>query len=205
MLNEWLPVFSPSRRLTKMRPLLTLGLLSILLMPARGICGAAFDTPSDTAHNFKIMAYNIHGAGPVSRGDEGWKLLREYRHSRRLPVIYAAEFAKLHLDAITLEEAESNQFVAELAKKLGWNYAYFSGGWQDPAHGWPEGIPTAIMTRHKILEQANCPLVNHATRPKDLFTRGYGRVVIDTGQEQLTLIVAHLLPSWTNTPRSPRT
>ena len=182
-----------------MHRLTALALLGITLTASRGFCGSASDTPSDTPPSFKIMAYNIHGAGPVSRGDDGKKLLRDYRNNRRMPEIFAAEFAKLHLDAITLEEAESKQFVAELARKLGWNYAYFPGGWQDPDHGWPEGIPTAILTPHKIIEQTNCPLVTHETRPKDLFTRGYGRAVIDTGHEKLTLIVAHLLPSWTNT------
>ena len=89
-----------------MHRLTTLALISITLIASRGFCGTAADAPSDNPRNFKIMAYNIHGAGPVSRGDDGKKLLRDYRNNRRMPEIYAAEFAKLHLDAITLEEAD---------------------------------------------------------------------------------------------------
>ncbi|MCG8511865.1 MAG: endonuclease/exonuclease/phosphatase family protein [Rhodospirillales bacterium] len=160
---------------------------------------AADAEPGRSARAFRAMTYNIHGGGPVTRGDEGGAMLNAYRDGRKMPDVLATELAKLEMDVIALQEMPSTAFTKTLAEKLGWNYAFFPGGALNIGRGWPEGIAAAIITPHKIVEKQNCPLVSYEKRPEKLFTRGFGKAVIDTGDERIVVFVAHLLPSWENT------
>jgi len=73
--------------------------------------------------------------------------------------------------------------VRAIATAMGQQSTYFPGG-----------FPGAVITRHPIVESQNCPLIQ-GTRPPDLFTRHWGRAVLEVGGRRLTLYSAHLHPS----------
>jgi endonuclease/exonuclease/phosphatase family metal-dependent hydrolase len=83
-------------------------------------------------------------------------------------------------DIITTSESRDEQTVVEMAEELGFHYAFFPS---------PGQWPGAILTRYSILEAVNCPI--SGDRPEDLFTRHWGRAVLDTPQGPLTIHSIH--------------
>ena len=144
-----------------------------------------------------VLTYNIHGGGPIAPSDAAQAALREWRAGRSMPALLAAELRLLDADVIALQEVPNRAFAAELAEQLGMHHAFFPGGWR--GRGWPDGIAAAVLSRSPILAAESCPLALHDERPKDLFTRGYGKVVLGAAGGTLAIYVAHLLPAWKNT------
>jgi endonuclease/exonuclease/phosphatase family metal-dependent hydrolase len=148
----------------------------------------------------RIITYNIHSAGPVTPTAES----KAAFNADRKKAGHAANLLALHLskyspDVIGLQEAGNEKLVKQLAEKLGMQYAFFPGGWQDAKRGWPVGIAGAILTKAPMIKKENRPLAEGKQRPKDLFTRGFGRVAIKVNGQRLWIYNAHLLPSWKNT------
>lgn len=145
----------------------------------------------------RVITYNIHGFHPLARTDPGratvGRVVRAGQVTRRL----AMELSLHAPDIISLQEAASEKRVAELARLLGMDYAYFPGGWK--GKGWPEGISGALLTTLRIVESQNCPLYADGERPKDIYSRHCGRALLEFGDEKLAVFSAHLLPSWKNT------
>ena len=83
-------------------------------------------------------------------------------------------------DIITTSESRNEQTVAEMAEELEFHYAFFPS---------PGQWPGAILTRYPILEAVNCPIPGD--RPEDLFTRHWGRAVLDTPRGRLTIHSIH--------------
>ena len=92
-------------------------------------------------------------------------------------------------DVICLEEVPSEATAARLAKRLGMHYAHFKGGWK--SKGWPEGISGAVLSRYPILDAKAHPSLNWTERPEKLFTRFWGRVVLDTPVGKLAVHGMH--------------
>lgn len=94
---------------------------------------------------------------------------------------FALELGLYDPDIITLQEAPSPEEVATIAKAMGRNHVWFPGG-------------GAVITRFQIVEAENCPLVG-GPKPDGLFTRHWGRALLETGGQRLALYSAHLHPS----------
>ncbi len=93
---------------------------------------------------------------------------------------------------VTFSESPSEEVVADIAARMGMNFAWFPGGWPGD-EDWPGGFPGTIMTRFPIVEKENCPLVA-GDRPEELFTRHWCRALIKTDDEELAIFSAHLHP-----------
>lgn len=145
----------------------------------------------------RVVTYNIHGFYPLARTDEGKAVVRRVVSASQVTRRLALELALHKPDIISLQEAASEKRVAELARHLGMNYAYFPGGWK--GKGWPEGISGAVLTRFEIVESRDCPVYPKEERPKDIYSRHCGRVLLRVGDEEVVVFSAHLLPSWANT------
>jgi len=102
----------------------------------------------------------------------------------------ARALAPYDLDVLCLQEASREAWIADLAEKMGMAYAYFPGGWRN--EGWPEGISGAVLSRYPILDATPHPSIHWSERPEDLFTRFWGRAVLDTPDGPLAVHAAHL-------------
>jgi endonuclease/exonuclease/phosphatase family metal-dependent hydrolase len=149
----------------------------------------------------RVVTYNIHGGAAIAPVAAAEAALRTQRGGRPITTFLAEELASLAPDVIALQEAHSEEFVRALAVALDMHASFFPGGSRDPSGGRKDGIPAAILTRHPIIESVPCPLGIAKDRPKGLFTRGYGKIVIDAHGESIAVFVAHLLPSWKDTTR----
>ena len=152
---------------------------------------------ADAAEPLRVITYNIHGGGPVTPTDASKAALREARRQHDIVTMLAEELSLHEPDVVALQEAHSAKFVKQLAEAMEMHFAHFPGGWKNK--GWPEGIGGAILSRHPIVESQDCPLAGGGERPEGLFTRCFGRVLIDSGDEKIAIYAAHLLPAWKNT------
>ena len=141
---------------------------------------AASPSQSEPRPGLRTITYNVLVFHGFKKTDDNKHVLAQARSqmARRI----ALELALHQPDIVTFQESPSEKKVAEVATLLDMNYAYFRGG-----------FPGTIMTRHEILESTNCPLVE-GTRPKDLFTRHWGRAVIQREEGELVVFTAHLHP-----------
>jgi endonuclease/exonuclease/phosphatase family metal-dependent hydrolase len=154
------------------------GLLGSTLLHSR--LGAA-DTPGATGSGLRTITYNILAAKGYPETETNRELLRRARPQmvQRL----AHELALYDPDVITFQESPAEEVVAAIARALGYRHTYFPGG-----------FPGAVLTRFKIVESRNCPLVE-GERPPDLFTRHWGRAVLEQNGRRLMVYSAHLHPS----------
>lgn len=103
----------------------------------------------------------------------------------QMPKLMAEELAKYSPDIINFSESPDKSLVRTVAELLKMNYAFFpSGG------NWPG----AVLTRFEIVGYENVPLIDKP-RPEDLFTRHWGRVVIELpDKEHISVHSVHLYP-----------
>lgn len=130
---------------------------------------------------FRVIAYNVYAC-------KGWpenrplakKAVEKGQMAKRL----AMELALYEPDIINFSESPTESIAKEVAKHLGMNHVRFpSGG------NWPG----TLLSKHEITSSENVPLGYE--RPKDLFTRHWGRgaVKLPNG-ESLIVHSAHLYP-----------
>jgi endonuclease/exonuclease/phosphatase family metal-dependent hydrolase len=136
--------------------------------------------PARARKGLRTITYNVLAFRGFKRTEDNQAVLDQARSqmARRM----ALELALHRPDLVTFQESPSEKLVQEVAELLGMNHAYFPGGY-----------PGTVMTRHKILESTNCPLVE-GTRPKDLFTRHWGRALIQREEGELVVYTVHLHP-----------
>ncbi len=155
------------------------------LVPSRGkaLAQAGLQTQPTvvTGRTWRTISYNVLAFKGYPETDGNRARLPVYRRQyiRRL----ALELELYRPDIITLQESPTETAVAELAKELGFQYTYFPGG-----------FPGTLLTPHSILASENCPIPD-GTRPTDLFTRHWGKAVVDFHGTALTIYSAHLHPS----------
>lgn len=129
----------------------------------------------------RVIAYNVYVC-------KGWpddrplakEAVRKGQMARRL----AMELALYEPDIINFSESPSEEMAKEVAELLGMNHVRFpSGG------NWPG----TLLSRFEIADAENVPL--GYDRPKDLFTRHWGRgtITLPNG-ESLIVHSAHLYP-----------
>jgi endonuclease/exonuclease/phosphatase family metal-dependent hydrolase len=104
--------------------------------------------------------------------------------TEKTPELTARALAAYKPDLINFSEAPDEPIVRRIADRLGMRYAFFPSG---------EFWPGAILTRFEIIEHRNCP-ITEGTRPKQLFTRHWGRATLKTPFGEVAVHTAHLYP-----------
>lgn len=128
----------------------------------------------------RTICYNIYMCRGWPQQEEASKEVREIV----TPDLYAQALSKYNPDVITFCEVPSDSLVQAIAELLGMQVVLFDS---------PEKAYGALLTRFEVLESKNCPL-RCGERPENLFTRYWGRAVLDTGKEELIVQTAHLFP-----------
>jgi endonuclease/exonuclease/phosphatase family metal-dependent hydrolase len=153
-------------------------------LAAAGVSAAAIPVMGDDKQprQLRVIAYNIYVA-------KGWpdtrplakKAVQLKQMARRL----ANELALYDPDIINFSESPSEAIAKEIAEYLGMNHARFpSGG------SWPG----TLLSKFKITDSQNVPLGYE--RPKELFTRHWGRGTVELpGGDTLIVHSAHLHPA----------
>lgn len=159
-----------------------LHLSSATLTAALGRAWAADPTVTPTSiPSWRSITYNILAAKGYPETDANRHRLRSTRP--QLADRLALELDLYNPDIVTFQESPPEPVVAAIAKAMGRHYTFFPGG-----------FPGAVITRWEILESQNCPLLE-GPRPEDLFTRHWGRAVLQANGQRLTVYSAHLHPS----------
>ena len=129
----------------------------------------------------RAICYNIYMCRGWPQQEEASKEVRNIV----TPDLYAEALGKYNPDVITFSEVPSDSIVQAIAEPLGMQVVLFDS---------PEKAYGALLTRFEVLESKNCPLCC-GERPEELFTRYWGRAVLDTGEEELVVHSAHLFPN----------
>ena len=129
----------------------------------------------------RVIAYNVYAC-------KGWpadrRLAKKAVEREQMAKRLAMELALYEPDLINFSESPSEAVAKEVAKHLGMNHVRFpSGG------NWPG----TLLSRFEIIDSQNVPL--GSTRPKDLFTRHWGRGTLQLPNgDSLVVHSAHLFP-----------
>lgn len=151
---------------------------------AAGISAAGTTTfaADEKSKPLRVIAYNIFKCtGWPNNRPRAKQAVAKGQMAKRL----AMELALYDPDIINFSESPSEKLTKEVAKLLGMNHVRFpSGG------NWPG----TLLSRFEITESQNAPLVGQ--RPKDLFTRHWGRATIKLPSgDPLIVHSAHLYPT----------
>ena len=167
-------------------------------IPRRQFCGtlgatfAAANASLFAANNepeqLRVIAYNIYKC-------TGWPsdrpLARQAVAKAQMAKRLAMELALYEPDIVNFSESPAEELTQEVAKLLGMNYVRF------PSRG---NWPGALLSNVKITESQNAPMKGE--RPKELFTRHWGRATIRLpGGDPLIVHSAHLHPTADPTTR----
>lgn len=129
----------------------------------------------------RVIAYNIYALN-------GWpherNLAKQAVAKGQMAKRLAMELAMHDPDIINFSESPKEELTKEVAELLGMNHVRFpSGG------NWPG----TLLSKFEILESQNAPV--KGGRPKDLFTRHWGRAAVKLpGDDPLIVHSAHLYP-----------
>lgn len=171
---------NPSEITSNRRELLKRAAVGSLAMAATGTRGLAAAEPE--LRQMRVIAYNVYNC-------TGWPkdraLAKQATAAGQMPDRFAMELALYQPDIINFSESPDEVVVKQIAERLGMNYVRFpSGG------NWPG----TLLSRYEITSPKNVPLVS-GERPKDLFTRHWGRATINIpGAGPLIVHSAHLHP-----------
>lgn len=130
----------------------------------------------------RVVAYNIYNLkGWPSQSPLAQQAVARGQMAKRL----AMELALYNPDIINFSESPSEKLTKEVAKLLGMNHVRFpSGG------NWPG----TLLSKTKISDSQNVPM--NGERPKELFTRHWGRALVELpNDEPLIVHSAHLYPT----------
>lgn len=130
----------------------------------------------------RVIAYNVFACtGWPNNRQLAQKSVGKGQMAKRL----AMELALYDPDIINFSESPSEALVKEIAELLGMNYVRFPGGGK-----WPG----SLLSRFEIIDSKNVPL--ESERPKELFTRHWGRGTIKLPNgDPLIVHSAHLFPT----------
>lgn len=127
----------------------------------------------------RTICYNIYMC-------RGWPQEAFSRESTSIviPDLLAKSLENYKPDVITFSEVPTDSIMQVIAEHLGMQMIIFQS---------PEKCHGALLTRFEVLESRNCPLQS-GKRPENLFTRHWGRAVLQTGKEELIVHSVHLFP-----------
>ncbi len=130
----------------------------------------------------RVIAYNIYGLkGWPHQSDLAKQAVAEGQMVKRL----ASELAKYQPDIINFSESPGEDLTKEVAELLGMHHVRFpsAGNW-----------PGTLLSKFEIIESENVPLKDE--RPKELFTRHWGRALLQLpNEDELIVHSAHLFPT----------
>lgn len=139
-----------------------------------------FATGTQTAA-LRVISYNIYRLkGWPSDRTRAKQAVAKGQMAKRL----AMELALYEPDVINFSESPGEELTQEIAEILGMHHVRFpsAGSW-----------PGTLLSKFKILDSQNVPINDE--RPKELFTRHWGRATLDLpGDEKLIVHSAHLYP-----------
>lgn len=179
----------------------------LVLLVAATVLGSAAEKKGEpagaasqpaTPEPFRVITYNIHAFDPVAPQEQGKERIARIRTAGQLLPRYAMELSLHRPDVIALQEASPKAHVEALARELKMHVAFFPGGWKNK--GWPDGIAGAVLSRHRIIEAQDRPLLPaYEGKPGEAFSRHFGRVLLDVGGRRIAVCTVHLLPSYPKT------
>ncbi len=137
-------------------------------------------TAAPAAPALRTISYNVLACRGYN-GKEG-DAAAVARMASQIPARIALELELHEPDIVTFQESPREAVVADIAERMGMDYAYFPGG-----------FPGSVLSRFPIVETRNCPLAD-GERPPDLFTRHWGKAVLRMGDDDLVVYTAHLYP-----------
>jgi endonuclease/exonuclease/phosphatase family metal-dependent hydrolase len=137
------------------------------------------------------ISYNILACLGYPRTPENefrWTAARDQMEARM-----AQELLLYTPDIITFSESVTRDAASRIAERLAMNFAWFAPG--VPSYkGYPIGFPGTVFTRYRIVESQNAPYASGHTADPGLFTRHWGRAVVDTGTERIVVCSGHMFP-----------
>jgi endonuclease/exonuclease/phosphatase family metal-dependent hydrolase len=141
------------------------------------------------APRLRSITYNVYACYGWVPDEKKFKQRRAAAKDKTVMRDMAQRFADalrpLRSDIITFAESPAEWVIKEIADRLGMRHVFFKSG---------QSYPGALITRLEVLESANCP-IGGGERPKDLFTRHWGRATLRSPLGDLVLHSVHLHPS----------
>lgn len=162
--------------------------------PAIARASQAASAPADEKRpKLRTITYNVLACTGYHGKKEPQPGPRPMIPREQMAARFALELSLYQPDVVSFQESPGEPMVAEIAERMGLkHHSFFPSG---------QSWPGAIMTRYRIVESANCPLKSFADRPKDLFTRHWGRAVLETPAGALVMYSTHLYPGVANANR----
>lgn len=146
------------------------------------VANADLFADEQTTKPLRVIAYNIYKC-------TGWPhqrhLAQQAVANGQMAKRLAMELALHDPDIINFSESPNEELTKEVAQLLGMNHVRFpSGG------NWPG----TLLSKYEIIDSRNVPMIGE--RPKELFTRHWGRATVKLpSDEKLIVHSAHLYPT----------
>jgi endonuclease/exonuclease/phosphatase family metal-dependent hydrolase len=152
-------------------------------MAGVGYCTASIAEEVPRKKFLRVISYNILEC-------LGWPIEREQAQAARtngqMADRLAMELALYDPDIITFSESPNETAMKHVAQRLKMHHVRFPSGGQ-----WPG----TVLSRFEIVESTNVPF-GDGQRPKETFTRHWGRAVVQLAEDQkLVVHSAHLHPA----------
>ncbi|WP_145086782.1 endonuclease/exonuclease/phosphatase family protein [Anatilimnocola aggregata] len=162
------------------REALQAGLLSAAVLADEHSCAQLLAANETKQQTLRVIAYNVYEC-------TGWPKERAQGKKAtalgQMPTRFAQELALYEPDIINFSESPGESVTKAIAEQLKMHHVRFPSGGK-----WPG----TLLSRYEITESQNVPL--GFERPKELFTRHWGRAVIKLPTGDLVVHSAHLNP-----------
>ena len=157
-----------------------------------GLAAMAREGPAgDSKRGLRTISFNVQDCRGYPETEANRANL--YRARANAISVFADALRPYAADIITFQEAPHEHTLGQIARELDMAYLHFEGGWEGN-DDWPFGFPGAVITNLRYIESENCPM-NGEPKQDDLFTRHWGRAVLEFGGEEIALYSAHLHPN----------
>lgn len=186
----------------------SLSLLGLGLLPFGASSLSVRDSKSwySPGHNddneekmIRSISYNVFNGCIGYKGINGRELppgddsilVKTARDMGQIPKRIMLELALYQPNIINFSESPNEQVVAEMAKMLNLNYAFFPGAKNGEGH-----FPGSILTTYEVVTAETRPFINkHRNDPRELFTRHWGKATLRLPNgKMITVHSAHLWP-----------
>ena len=151
-----------------------------------------------TDNQIRSISYNVFNGCIGYKGINGRELpegdvstlVKTARDMKQVPRRIMMELELYQPNIINFAEGPKEDVVAEMAKMLNMNYAFFPG-----AQDGKGGFPGAILTNYEIISHRTRPFTDKKNDAKELFTRHWGKAILRTpAGKKLVVHSAHLWP-----------